>query len=89
MMKIMSERALEGLIKTIESEVRIPEGIEEKILVRVFASESEHDPYLMPFERFVYEKPLRIAACISVAISGMLWSVMGGSFANWLIGFIR
>jgi len=81
-MKTMKDRGLEKLIKTIDTEVVPPEGLKEKLLTKVFASEYEADQMITPFERFLFEKPLRAASCISVSISGILWAVMGSGFVK-------
>lgn len=87
-MEIMNEKGWEKLIKTIDSEVMPPERLKEKLLDKVFVSDYATGLILTPFERFIFEKPLRTASCIAFSISGLLWVVMGSGFAKLFSGII-
>ena len=87
-MESMKDRGLEKLINTIDSEVMPPEGLKENLLAKVFASEDGVGLIMTPFERLIFEKPLRIASCISISISALSWAVMGSGFTKLLNGMI-
>ena len=87
-MKNMNDRELEMLMKAIDTEAVPPEGLKERLLCRVMGSEHSEGPVLAPFERFVFEKPLRTACLISIPISGTLWALLGSGFAKLLSGII-
>jgi hypothetical protein len=84
----MKDSGLEKLIKMVDSAVVPPEGLKEKLLTQVLASEDETNLMITPFERFLFEKPLRAASCISILISGLLWVVMGSGFEKLFISMI-
>lgn len=84
----MNNRELEKLIKAADTEVMPPEGLKEKLLYKVMATEHKTESVLTPFEGFLFEKPLRAACFISVLISGTLWAVLGSGFAKLLCSII-
>lgn len=86
---IMNDKKFEKLIKTIDVEATPPEGLKEKLLISVMASEHKTKPLLTPLERFIFEKPLRAACTIAIPISGFLWAVLGNGFAKLFVGIIR
>lgn len=88
MIKIMDDRELEKLVKSINSEVTPPEGLREKLLVETMALEYGAEYNLTPFERLIFEKPLWTACAIAISISGSLWAVLGSGYAKLLIGMI-
>ncbi|EGD48089.1 hypothetical protein Cpap_2777 [Ruminiclostridium papyrosolvens DSM 2782] len=83
----MDDREVEKLIKSLDTEVTPPEGVKEKILLKVIL-ENKKELVLTSFERFIFEKPLRFACVISVSVSGVLWMVLGSSFSKLLIGIM-
>lgn len=84
----MKDNELEKLIKTIDTEVIPPEGLKEKLLTTVFLSEDGISLTITPLERFLFEKPLRVACCISFLISGLSWAIMGNDFTKLISGMI-
>lgn len=84
----MNDREFRKLIKITDTEVIPPEGLKEKLLYKVMASEHQAEPLLTPFEKLLFEKPLKAACFISVPISGVLWAVLGSGFAKLLAGVI-
>jgi len=84
----MDDREFEKLVKSIDTEVMPPEGLKEKLFVKAIALEYKAEPALTPVERFVYEKPLRIACVVSLTISGSLWAAMGSGFTKLLSSII-
>ncbi|GEM_PF-2139357 len=88
MIEIMDDRELEKMIKTVDIEVVPPEGLKEKLLARVRDVDDKTGSIMTPFERFIFEKPLRTACSISFTISGLLWAIMGSGLTKLLIGMI-
>lgn len=84
----MDDRVFEKLFKTIDTEVMPPEGLKEKLLIKTMTLKYKSEADLTPFERFIFEKPLRAACVIAIPISGSLWAVLGNGFAKLLIGII-
>ncbi|WP_177214744.1 hypothetical protein [Anaeromicropila populeti] len=83
----MDDRKVEKLIKSLDTEVISPEGMKEKILLKVFL-ENKNEPVLTSFEKFIFVNPLRFACVISVSVSGALWMVLGSSFSKLIIGIM-
>jgi len=84
----MNDREFEKLLKTIDADAVPPEGLKEKLLFEAMASEHRAQAVLTPFERFIFENPMRAACFISIPISGSLWAVMGSNFAKLLAGVL-
>ena len=82
----MQKDKLEKVIKLIDTETAPPRGLKEKILSEILI-EKEPSLALTSFEKFIFEKPLRAALAVSVAVSGTLWIAMGKGFSK-LIGTI-
>ncbi len=85
----MKDEEMKQLIKTLDTDVVIPDGLKENLLVAVLSSEGKNEQSITLFERFVFEKPLRFASCVAISISGINWLVMGDFFAklmNRMIG---
>lgn len=84
----MDDKELERLFQTIDREVTPPEGLQERLINRTMGLKHQGEPVLTPFERFLFEKPLRTACVVSVSISGTLWAAMGSNFAKLLLSMI-
>jgi len=80
-MRIMDDKEFEKLMKSVDTEVMPPDGLKEKILGNTMLNYNE-EPVLNPVERFVFEKPLRVACILSIAISASLWAVLGDEMAK-------
>ena len=80
-MKIMDEKEFEKLMKSIDTDVMPPDGLKEKILGNTM-SEYFDEPVLNSVERFIFEKPLRVACILSITISVALWAVMGNDMVK-------
>jgi len=84
----MRDDAIQKLVQTLDTEVAPPEGLRERLITRIIMKESSESPVLSSIERFLYEKPLRAAGAIAIAISSLLWAVMGGNFAKLVTSLI-
>jgi hypothetical protein len=87
-MKVMDNRDFEKFIKSIDTEVTPPDDLKEKLLSKIM-SEFTEGAVLSPLERFIFERPIRVACILSVTISGLLWAVLGNDFAKLLNSIIR
>lgn len=85
---MLRDRTLKKLVKSIDTATVPPKGLKQKILGRVMSMEINVEPVLTPFERFIFERPLRTACVISVPVSGFLWAVMGSGFLKLFSSFI-
>lgn len=88
MTRVLDDKSLEKLIKTVDTEERPPEGLKEMLLIKAMTLDDRADAHLTVFERFIFEKPLRAAGAISILISGSLWAILGNDLAKLLAGII-
>jgi len=77
----MDDKEFEKLMKSIDTEVMPPDGLKEKILGNTMLKYFE-EPVLNPVERFIFEKPLRVACILSITISAALWAVLGNDMVK-------
>lgn len=84
----MNDKEIEKLLKSIDAEAVPPEGLKEEMLVKTLALEYQAESVLTPFERFLFEMPLRAACAIAITISGSLWAVFGSGFSKLLMRMI-
>lgn len=85
----MDDKSFEKLIKTAEQGITPREGLQERILERVFV-----DVYGKPllkltaFESFIFKRPIRTAMALSAIISLLLWTIMGSGYPAYLVNLI-
>ena len=83
----MKEKEMEKLIKTIEAGTVPPDGLKQNILKNIM-DKANGVALLSPFEKFIFEKPLRAALAAGFSVSGFLWAVFGKGFADFFGGII-
>jgi hypothetical protein len=85
----MDDKTLGKMIKTIEKDIKPPVHLREKILGEITKERWENNLlYMNPFERFIFQKPLKAACVLSAAISGFLWAVMGSGYSDILFSVV-
>ena len=86
----MDDKSVNKLIKTIQRNIEPPAGLKDKMLKEIMlGNKNDRVLQLSPFEKFIFEKPLRTACALSPAISGILWALMGRGYSNILLSFIE
>lgn len=82
---LMSEKKLERVMKSIDVDVKPPEGLKERMLDNILKNEGGLGrAKLSPIESFVFKNPLRAAFALSILISGILRIVVGNGYTDFL-----
>ena len=78
------ERKLFELMSTLEMAAP-PDGLKERVLSRLLFTSVE----LSRFQRLIFSSPLRAAGIVAVVVSGMLWAILGDSYAMIFTSILR
>ncbi|MCX7710343.1 MAG: hypothetical protein N2484_10915 [Clostridia bacterium] len=81
----MKDENIKKLFKTLETEQKPPEGLEDRLLLNILGSGKGRPESFAMLHRVFFEKPLQAACTLSVIISLMLWGALGDRYLNVLM----